>query len=227
MNKIELITSNNRGYLDDLASDFAGIYIDAFARPPWNEVSKCSRCGAFSASAVGSRCATCDIDQIPAYSVEELTNQWRDLVDGGALMEVMINDSGVPLRATIAGPLCPAELFARKYQNVPAMEAWLDGILPPEVIYIYDTFANLKISPSGNLSDRGATLGRIANAFSGLPIVTRSIQPAIVRATVRDAGNRTDVYVGVGGAGATQVAGARMISEVPDRRTLMYVEREL
>lgn len=226
MSKIELITQANSACLDEVAYQLADTYIDDFARPPWNEVSKCSNCGAFSASPVGSRCVICNIDQIPAYDAGGLLNEWRDLLDEGALIEVLRNDEGIPLRTTIAAPLTPAGLFTRKYLEVPEMEAWLEETLPAEVAYIYDTFANLRISQKGNLSDRGATLGRIAEAFSGLPIVMRTLQPAIIRATVRDAGNRTDVYVGRREAGLAQALGARAISTVPDRRTLLYVESE-
>ena len=226
MKNIETITAGNIQQLDDIMPLLAESYIDDFARSPWNEVSACPRCGTLSALSAGTLCATCAVVQVPAYTPEGLYATWTGLLSEGALIEVL-SERDIPLRTTIAGPLTTAELYSRKYADVPQMEEWLDSNVPARVVYIYDTFANLKVRPSGNLNDRGQTLGRLSTAFAGLPILTRTLQPAIVRATVRDAGERTAVYLGEAKAGVIQALGAKSVSAVPDRRTLLSVEPEL
>lgn len=219
---IETITARNAEKLDDVASELASIYIDAFARPPWNEVSRCQRCGEISSENIGTMCNVCKTERGAAYSEDQLHRQWLSLVEEGAIMEIASKDD-TPLRITLAGLANPAELYERKYSDVLAMEAWLSNQLPEKFTYIYETFANLAVRPHGNLADRGQVLGRIGAAFAGLPIVTRTIQPAVVRATVRDLGTQTDVYIGEKRAGAEQAIGARTISSVPDWRTMLVV----
>lgn len=225
MKTIETITANTMAVLDDIAPVLAQNYIDAFARPPWNEVSRCPKCGGFSGLGIGTMCPVCSTVQDPAYAPDQLYGQWRDLLNQGAMMEVQSQD-GAPRRVTIAGLTDPVELYARKYQDIPAMEAWLSANLPERFAYIYETFTDLSKQPKGNLSDRGQTLGRISAAFAGLPIVTRTVQPAVVRATVRDMGALTDVYIGEKDACAAQAMGARAIFAVPDWRTVLVVGAE-
>lgn len=222
---IEQISSRNRARLDDIIVPLAESYIDAFARPPWNERSKCVTCGIFSEAVAGARCVTCGKEQIPAYSPPELQQEWARVIDSDGMIEVALDESRQPIRTTIAGPISPDELFIRKYADVPAMKPWLaQTFTEKEVAYIYDTFCDLRRSPAGNLRDRQQTLGRIASTYPGMPIVTRTLQEAIVRATVRDAGETTDVYIGTRGKGRAQAMGARAIGSVPDSRTLLRVE---
>lgn len=226
MNKIEVISSSNAPRLDDYIGQLTDSYIDAFARPPWNEVSQCVSYGGYSPSVSGAPCGNCQALLVEAYKPADLYSDWKRLLDDGAQIELALNDNDVFCRATITGPSTPAQLFESKYKSVEAMEEWLSAALPGEIAYIYETFANLRVSPNGNLRDRGQTLGRIARAFAGMPIVTRTLQPAVVRATVRDAGARTSVYLGASNAGGPQALGARAIGTAPDMRTLLFVEAE-
>lgn len=223
MKNIETITATNSSMLDAMMPALAECYIDDFARPPWNEVSTCPQCGKFSRFNTGALCTQCAVALQPAYTADGLYAAWTELLNEGALMEIQVQ-GGMPLRTTIAGPLTSAELFTRKYADVQIMQEWLITNLKAEIAYIYDTFANLKVRPSGNLYDRGQALGRISAAFAGLPVVTRTLQPSIVRATVRDIGEHTAVYVGTSNAGVAEALGAKSIGIVPDRRTLLSVE---
>ncbi len=99
----------------------------------------------------------------------------------------------------------------------------MDRVLPGEFVWIEDTFADRGRQPRGNLQNRGATLGAIAAYFGGLQIATRTIQPAVIKATLRDVGQMTDLYVGTEGIGTEWQAMARKSDMVPDRRTLLKI----
>jgi hypothetical protein len=96
-------------------------------------------------------------------------------------------------------------------------------VLPSELVWIEETFADRDKRPSGNLRERGATLGIMAAYFGGLQIATRTIQPPVVKATLRDVGRMTDLYVGTEGVGAKWLPMASSSGVVPDRRTVMII----
>ncbi len=223
MKTIELLTNKNPRKLDDIAEELASIYIKDFALPPWNEVSKCPQCGVFSAEGVGTSCVDCATIRQAAYTASELYEGWRYQLEQGDIMELAYSDGQVT-RATVAGVVRADELYELKYQDVPVMQSWIAKTLPTEFVYIYDTFADISRQQSGNLVDRGSTLGRLASAFSGLPITTRTLQPSIIRATVRDLGFATEVYIGSQKVGLQQAMGAKALGTVPDRRTVLVVE---
>lgn len=114
----------------------------------------------------------------------------------------------------------------RKYADQPQMKSWIDSTLPEEFIWIEDTFADRSRQPSGNLRNRGATLGAMATYFGGLSIATRTIQPPVIKATLRDVGKTTGLYTGYEGAGQEWQAMSKKYGVVPDRRTVMIIGDE-
>lgn len=227
MKQIE-ISPSSLGRFDDIAEDMARAYIYDFAREPWNEVSKCinEKCMVdFAGCAVGSLCVECGEVMLDAYDAAELTSNWRDLIeDQDSFMEITLDENDRFLRTTMARPTDPVELARRKYPSDELMAQWIDDNLPSSFVWIEDTFADLRRSPQGNMVDRGRTLARIALRYSGDDIVTRTKVEAIVRATVRDAGYSTDLWIGRSGAGAGFGGQARSTGIVPDQRTVLRVD---
>jgi hypothetical protein len=230
---IEIITAENAERLDNIGPALAETYQEAFAGPPWFEVSKCVTpdCAvAFLPVEPDCMCPSCGFDLDEAYGKDELVTGWRQLLEADdAVMEVAY-DGEYPQRATIARPTDPEELWMRKYATVPAMKSVLTQILPPEFVWIEDTFANRRRVPTGNLRDRGKTIDRISQFYGGdLLIATRTLSEAIVRATLRDKLGETIVRIGTERAGSQAVNRAfnnpgYELSTVPDRRTLLTVQ---
>lgn len=230
MMKNREILTGERGArrLDDIAMPLANVYKAAFAGEPWFEVSRCAADDCpigFCPDSPGLPCAGCGNELAEAYEADELVAAWRQMIAGeGAMMEVgYMGDD--PVRVTLARPTTSAELYARKYADVPAMERWTAENLDRELVWIEDTFADRRLQPRGNLKDRGRTLGNIALRYGGLAIVTRTLAPQVIAATLRDAGTSTDMFVGAEGVGDV-MPGARTVGRVPDRRTLLNVELE-
>lgn len=177
----------------------AEVYKEAFARPPWNEVSQCTNeeCEVnYSEQSVDNCCQGCGGPLKEAYNTQELMAAWIGILkDQNGFMELESLDDMTPLRVTIARPTTPNELYERKYAGNNEMKEWLQLYMPEVFVWIEDTFANLKVRPQGNLKNREETLQNIASAYNNLPIYTRTITPEIVAATLRAATDAT-VYVG-------------------------------
>lgn len=214
--------------LDDITAPLTEVYKAAFAGEPWYEASRClaEECSVgFCPDAPGLPCASCGSELAEAYETDELAAAWRRMITNeDAMMEVGYLDDG-PVRVTLARPTTPRGLFERKYADVPAMEAWMEENLDPGLVWIEDTFADRNKQPRGNLKDRGRTLGGIALRYGGLAIVTRTLAPQIIAATLRDVSESTDLFIGTDRVG-NAMTGARSIGDVPDRRTLLNVRLE-
>jgi hypothetical protein len=230
MVKSREILNGERGgrRLDDIAAPLAEVYKAAFAGEPWYEVSRCAAdsCSVgFCPDSPGTPCVACGSELVQAYKADELVATWRKMItEEDAMMEVgYLGDS--PVRVTLARPTNPSELFERKYADVPAMKNWTEENLDQELVWIEDTFADRNKQPRGNLKDRGRTLGSIALRYGGLAIVTRTLAPQIIAATLRDIPDSTSLFIGTDGAGGT-MSGARQTGSVPDRRTLLNVKLE-
>lgn len=227
MKSREILTGERGGRrLDDIAMPLADVYKAAFSGEPWFEVSRCTADDClvgFCPDSPGLPCAGCGNELAEAYETDELVAAWRQMITGeNAMMEVgYMGDD--PVRVTLARPTTPAELYARKYADVPDMECWTAENLDRELVWIEDTFADRGKQPRGNLKDRGRTLGTIALRYNGLAVVTRTLAPQVIAATLRDAGERTDLFIGTEGIGST-MPGARSVMSVPDRRTLLNVK---
>jgi hypothetical protein len=231
MSEVITIRSGDENRLQNLSEQLAGVYKVAFAGDPWYEVSRCLdescfQLQGFSRKEVGSTCS-CGDCLVDAYNALDLLEGWMDVLRQDGIMEVKLNEDSDPIRVTIARPTNPAELYQRKYSNVPLMEDWLKSVLPEELLWIEDTFADRVRSPTGNLSDREETFELLEKEY-GLPIATRTLAPAIVRATLRDRLPRTRVWVG------SQMAGSSVVNEafnnpgyplprLPDTRTFMLI----
>ncbi len=227
----ETITSANLDQLEPLLEPLAEIYKIAFAGAPWFEASKCIKesCSVgFCERKPGNCCPDCNSVLAEAYDSQDLMAMWWAMIEQeNALMEVETEDD-TPLRATIARPTTPAELFKRKYSDNVEMRDWLKQQLPSGLVWIEDTFANRQRRPKGNLKNRGETLAAIAVAYREPTVCTRTIAPQIVAATLRDIRN-TKVFVGsensekmisIISAGEREYAGG---FTVPDRRTLLAI----
>jgi hypothetical protein len=228
MNSVEMITRENIDTFKIVAPSLAETYKIAFAGDPWYEVSRCGskQCaGSFKTQEADENCATCGTALVPAYDSDELVSGWQAIIEEeDAVVELTRDQLERPVCVTIARPTTQEELWRRKYLGITAMSRWIDEQLPSKFVWIEDTFANRKISPTGNLKNRGATLGRIAARYGGLQIATRTLQPAIIRATLRDVGPNTTMYVGSEGIGNDIAGSVRFRGNVPDRRTVLVIE---
>jgi hypothetical protein len=230
MSKLELITVNELGRIEEIGPELAATYKIAFAGPPWNEVSRCINAGcsvSYLAEEAGCNCQCCGKPTVEAYSTDQLIENWQeDLREGGIIEVAYLN--GDPQRATIARPTNPSELFERKYQVVTEMKDWLANRLPSELVWIEDTFANRDRQATSNLAQRGQTLKRVADYYGGMQIATRTLSEAIVASTLRDLRGVTATYIGGQGVGSSIVNSAfgnpgYDLPTVPDRRTLLRV----
>lgn len=231
MNK-EVISAENADRLTDIGAQLANIYKGAFAGEPWFEVSKCVNLECrtdFSSSQPNCACNECLEPLAEAYDTEELIAGWlTQLRTENAMLEVAF-DGPYPQRATLARPTTPEELAVRKYSGVPAMWPVLATVLPVELVWIEDTFADRRRVPQGNLRERGATLDRIASFYGEpLTIATRTLAKGIVRATLRDKLATTAVYMGTERAGQAIVNEAfgnpgYSLPAIPDKRTLLVI----
>jgi len=235
MSNLEVLTADTAERIVEIGPDLAESYKVAFAGDPWNEVSRCNDLACLeglSGLEVGCECPGCGGALEEAYNVEELVGGWSTLLrQENAFFEVAFEE-GQPQRATIARPTNVDELLARKYADTPFMKDWLQQRFPDNFVWIEDTFANRNRKPTGNLKDRGETLGRIAAYYGGAQILTRTLSPAIVAATLRDAKARSMVYVGTKGVGRETVNQVfenpgYSLPTVPDRRTLIVIKNAL
>ena len=222
--RLETFTQNNVAEFEQFAAPLTIAYKESFKRPPWNEASQCFGADCtpgFRPEDPGTCCPDCDQPLAEAYDTQELVDQWTTILakeDG--FMELEINDDNQPLRATLARPTTPTELFDRKYRAVPEMENWLAETLPAEFVWIEDTFSDLSKRPAGNLANRMQTIKNISEYFRDRKIVTRTLAGAIVAATMRDYPKDTTVYVGSERVGQDF---ANTDLSVPDRRTLLVI----
>lgn len=228
MNKLLEITAENINEFGPLAPDLAGVYQVAFAGPPWNERSRCPQddCEAgFSGCETGKLCKICGSKLVNAYDKEELVNEWRNMIMGDQALFMITLLEGQPTCATLARPTTPAELFRRKYQDVPAMRGWLEGNMPPKFIWIEDTFADRGKRPRGNLKNRGEIINLINETYGNNVIATRTLAIEVIAATIRDKADFTSLFIGAGGIGTEFARQANLSGQVPDRRTFIRVER--
>lgn len=227
MNYNMMIDRYAMNQFEAVAEPLAEAYKIAFAGGPWNERSKCVNTGClvqFDSQLPGCNCYDCGDPLQEAYSSREVIDGWRTMLEyDDAVMEVTSSERGIPYLATIARPTTPEELFKRKYADVPAMQEWLSQNLEEQFIWIEDTFANREISPRRNLDRRGVTLARIALRYDQQDIVTRTLAPAVIKATLRDMGDCTELAIGNRGIGADLYLLAQITTAVPDDRTMLRI----
>jgi hypothetical protein len=230
--RIETITASNSPEFAQYQESLANAYIEAFAGEPWNERSRCenNECSVhFSAADAGSICIICGNSLIPAYTQDQMVEEWSTkLLDQDAMFELAINENNEAVRATIALPLTLDDMVSDRYKDAPAMQEWARGVFPNNFVWIEDTFADRRKSPSGNMRDRGATLARIALNYPSINrIGTRTKASEILASTLRDAAAQTDVYLGqyIIPLRNSKIH-ARNIGTVPDEGTFLVVHTD-
>ena len=228
MKTIETFNGSTANNFEQYAWELAGAYKIAFAGDPWNERSRCDAMTCekgFCELTAGAPCPTCGSQLIEAYDENELVEGWLTMLkDEGAFMEVAMQND-IAYLATLVRPTTTQELYERKYSDVPQMQDWIKNTLPNgDFIWIEDTFANRDVQPNKNLVDRGATLGRIALQYGGLQIATRTLSPAVIAATVRDAGPVTSLYLGEEEIKMKKGLQVESSGTVPDARSFLKID---
>lgn len=205
------------------------MYRDAFARPPWYERSRCQNEQIYLPDDPGTACQSCGTVLEEAYRADELMNNWDEaLVNGGVLIVKQSGDKAS--FATIARPTNPGELWRRKYANNDEMEMFLVDNLPKEVVWIEDSFADLRVSQRGNMSERREVLSQIRAVCGIAAIATRTLAAPVIASTVRDMSTQTDIYSGTEevmlSANYKELVRSRTVGTVPDTRTFLLIDME-
>lgn len=186
-----------------LYGEIAPAYQAAFAGEPWYEVSKCAdsdlpkRCvGGLSSVAVGSTCNVCEGTPIrPAYETAELTARFENLASTRpTAWYTEESPEGLTL-AAVAWRAAPSTIANEKYPDVPQMSAWLEETLGTgDIAWLDEVFANKDLKGAGNLRNFRSMVDGLADRL-GMPTVAyRTINPAMVRAAVRDFGDDVLVF---------------------------------
>lgn len=212
--------SNNNFYTPEgvrpLYSEIVPAYQEAFAVPPWNEVSKCvdeiERCdGGLSAVAIGSLCNTCGLRPIrPAYEAVELMERFDALgLSRPTAWYAEQNELGLTMGA-VAWKALPGAIATEKYSDVPEMSDWIVDRLGDEpVVWLDEVFANRKLKSKGNLQNFGKFVIGLASMLDCESVAYRTIEPRMTTVPKRDFGDNATVLT-------------RKI-DVPDRRDFVII----
>lgn len=212
--------SNNNFYTPEtvrpLYSEIVPAYQEAFAIPPWNEVSKCvdaqTRCeGGLSATAIGRICTMCGLCPTkPAYEEDELTERFDTLgLSRPTAWYAEQNDLGLTM-AAVAWKAFPADIATEKYADVPEMADWMVDRLGDEpVMWLDEVFANRKLKPRGNLQNFEKFVTGLATMLDCKDVAYRTIEPRMTTVPKRDFGDDASVLT-------------RRI-DIPDRRDFVTI----
>lgn len=183
-----------------LYGEIVPVYQEAFAVPPWNEVSKCIdeqvRCeSGLSATAIGKVCNMCGLCPTrPAYEVDELTERFDALgLSRPTAWYVEQNDLGLTM-AAVAWKALPLDVAIEKYADVPEMADWMIDKLGDEpVMWLDEVFANRKLRPRGNLQNFGRFVRGLATRLECDNVAYRTIEPRMTTVPKRDFGGDATV----------------------------------
>jgi hypothetical protein len=212
--------SNNNFYTPEavrpLYSEIVPAYQEAFAVPPWNEVSKCVdeqvRCdGGLSATAIGKICNMCGLCPTrPAYEANELTERFDALgLSRPTAWYAEQNDLGLTM-AAVAWKASPLDIATEKYADVPEMADWMVDRLGEEpVMWLDEVFANRQLKSRGNLQNFGRFVAGLATMLDCNTTAYRTIEPRMTAVPKRDFGDSASVL-------------AKRIG-VPDRRDFVII----
>jgi hypothetical protein len=212
--------SNNNFYTPEavrpLYSEIVPAYQEAFAVPPWNEVSKCVdeqvRCdGGLSATAIGKICNMCGLCPTrPAYEANELTERFGALgLSRPTAWYAEQNDLGLTM-AAVAWKASPLDIATEKYADVPEMADWMVDRLGEEpVMWLDEVFANRQLKSRGNLQNFGRFVAGLATMLDCNTTAYRTIEPRMTAVPKRDFGDSASVL-------------AKRIG-VPDRRDFVII----
>lgn len=212
--------SNNNFYTPEavrpLYSEIVPAYQEAFAVPPWNEVSKCVdeqvRCeGGLSATAVGKICSMCGLCPTrPAYEATELTERFDALgLSRPTAWYAEQNDSGLTM-AAVAWKASPLGIATEKYADVPEMADWIVDRLGDEpVMWLDEVFANRQLKPSGNLQNFGKFVTGLAVMLDCTTVAYRTVEPKMTTKPIDVFGDQATILTRKG--------------NVPDRRDFVTI----
>jgi hypothetical protein len=183
-----------------LYSEIVPAYQEAFAVPPWNEVSKCvdekARCnGGLSAVAINSVCGICQLRPTrPAYETDELTERFDALsLSRPTAWYTEQNERGLTMGA-IAWRALPSTIATEKYADVPQMSDWMIDKLGNEpVMWLDEVFANRKLKSRGNLQNFGKFVVGLATMLDCENVAYRTIEPRMTAVAERDFGDKASV----------------------------------
>ena len=212
--------SNNNFYTPEtvrpLYGELVPAYQEAFAVPPWNEVSKCveeqARCdGGLSAIAIGSLCNTCGLCPTrPAYEADELTERFDALgMSRPTAWYAEQNEFGLTMGA-VAWKALPIAIATEKYADVPEMSDWIvDRLGNERVVWLDEVFANRQLKSRGNLQNFGMFVAGLATMLDCENVAYRTIEPRMTAVPKRDFGEKAIVLT-------------RKL-DVPDRRDFVMI----
>ena len=212
--------SNNNFYTPEtvrpLYGELVPAYQEAFAVPPWNEVSKCveeqARCdGGLSAIAIGSLCNTCGLCPTrPAYEADELTERFDALgMSHPTAWYAEQNEFGLTMGA-VAWKALPIAIATEKYADVPEMSDWIvDRLGNERVVWLDEVFANRQLKSRGNLQNFGRFVAGLATMLDCENVAYRTIEPRMTAVPKRDFGEKAIVLT-------------RKL-DVPDRRDFVMI----
>ncbi len=212
--------SNNNFYTPEtvrpLYGELVPAYQEAFAVPPWNEVSKCveeqARCdGGLSAIAIGSLCNTCGLCPTrPAYEADELTERFDALgMSRPTAWYAEQNEFGLTMGA-VAWKALPIAIATEKYADVPEMSDWIvDRLGNERVVWLDEVFANRQLKSRGNLQNFGRFVAGLATMLDCENVAYRTIEPRMTAVPKRDFGEKAIVLT-------------RKL-DVPDRRDFVMI----
>lgn len=198
--------SNNNFYTPEavrpLYSEIVPAYQEAFAVPPWNEVSKCVdkqvRCdGGLSATAIGKICNMCGLCPTrPAYEANELTERFDTLgLSRPTAWYAEQNDLGLTM-AAVAWKASPSDIATEKYADVPEMADWIVDRLGDEpVMWLDEVFANRQLKSRGNLQNFGRFVTGLATMLDCKDVAYRTIEPRMTAVPKRDFGDSASVLI--------------------------------
>lgn len=213
---------NNNFYTPEavrpLYSEIIPAYQEAFAVPPWSEVSKCVdeqvRCeGGLSAVAIGSLCNTCGLcpDSL-AYEAGELSERFDALGSSRpTAWYTEQNDQGLTM-AAVAWRALPSVIATEKYSDAPDMSDWIEERLGDEpVMWLDEVFANRKLKSRGNLQNFGKFVTSLAAMLDCDTVAYRTLEPRMTTVPKRDFGNKAVVSI--------------RATEVPDWRDFITINK--
>jgi hypothetical protein len=189
-------------------------YQEAFARPPWNEVSKCAdeslpqRCaGGLSRIAIGSICGTCETKPSrQAYAAEELIERFKTLEQTRPLSWYTEESNGNVATASLAWTATAKIIAREKYSDNPDMQPWLENILGDnEIVWLDEVFANKAVRATNNLTNFKAMCDGFLERFDNTTLAYRTISPAMTRVALRD-------------------FGVTPLQDTPDRRSFIVID---
>ncbi len=179
-----------------LYGEIVPAYREAFAGPPWNEVSKCVdeqvRCeGGLSAAAIGKICNMCGLCPTkPAYEADELAERFDTLgLSRPTAWYAEQNNLGLTM-AAVAWKALPSDIATEKYAYVPEMADWIVDRLGDEpVMWLDEVFANRRLKSRGNLQNFGSFVTGLASMLDCSDVAYRTIEPRMTTVPKRDFGN--------------------------------------